>query len=68
MLSELFNDTYKTSSGETGESRLTIMEAAAVASSVASEPAAEEGAVTAPTETAPTETATEEAAPPAPVA
>lgn len=39
MLSELFNDTYKRSSGESGESRLTIMEAAAVASSMASETA-----------------------------
>ena len=39
MLSELFNDTFKRSSGESGESRLTIMEAAAVASSIASETA-----------------------------
>ena len=52
MLSELFNDTFKTSSGETGESRLTIMEAAAVASSVASESNADEEVAKASTETA----------------
>ena len=45
MLSELFNDTYKRSSGESGESRLTIMEAAAVASSIASETAESVAAV-----------------------
>lgn len=37
MLSELFNDTFKTSSGDSGESRLTIMEAAAIATTQAIE-------------------------------
>lgn len=70
MLSELFNDTFKTSSGDAGESRLTIMEAAAIATSQAMETvaAAAESAVDAAAETitAATEDTTDDAFPPSP--
>jgi hypothetical protein len=74
MLSELFNDTFKTSSGETGESRLTIMEAAAIATTQAIETvtAAAESAAETVAETVaealapPAEDTTDDALPPSP--
>jgi hypothetical protein len=70
MLSELFNDTFKTSSGETGDSRLTIMEAAAIATTQAIETvtaAAESAAERAAEALAPpAEDTTDDALPPSP--
>lgn len=64
MLSELFNDTFKVSSGDSGESRLTIMEAAAIATTEAAEASAAAADVPAAVE----KPIAEDAFPPSPAA